>query len=109
MIIKKWLISKLGGVTQEEHQKDVQDKINLYRKDLFRVGDLVYVNNGIKNPHYQYYLIESYSNGYCWIVGTSMDYKGRRHLTDGVHINEMSLEPYRFCKTCNQVLQSKTK
>ena len=109
MSIKKWVIKKLGGVSRVDVETEIQNKVNSYRKDLFRLGDLVYVNNGIHDPNRQYYLIESYSNGLCWYVGTSMDYKGRRWLTDGAHISEISLEPYKFCKTCNQILQPKTK
>lgn len=76
-------------------------KENKYQKrQIFREGDLVYIDHKNFNPITQYYLLESYNGGSCWYVSKNQNDTNRRELVNGVGVENISFEKPKVCHSC---------
>ena len=102
--MKDWIITSLGGYTQEEYDSmkhSFKRKLEEAKKLAFREGDKVYINS-VRFDKDSYYLLEPYNNNTHWYVSVDPNDTLRRGLVNGVSIENISHEPFDYCKFCNK-------
>jgi len=87
----------------KEEITELKDQVTVLYRLQFRVGDIVYVNDNVRNPRHKYYLLEAYNNGYCYYISQSKDSKSFG-IGDGINVKHLSHTPPKTCNCCNQLL-----
>lgn len=119
--MRKFIISLLGGFTQQEKAKAIQEAksflIELHDKEVhklkskvFRSGDPVFITNGKSSFTVgdMYYLLEPYNGGYYWYISKDPNDKQRREMSNGVSVDNISHDPPEKCPHCQSIINNKT-
>ena len=94
------------GKSKKKLRKEIselKDQVHELYKLQFREGDMVYINDGHRDPRIPFYLCKSYNNGNCYYVSTEKG-KHSHYIGDEAHTKYMSHEPPKQCHCCNHLL-----
>ena len=83
--------------------ENLQRKNEGLRRLTFRSGDIVFINDGKRDPQKPYYLL--HSNGAYLAMWYVSDQKDGRECRDPVSAYDISHEAPKSCKCCGQLLQ----
>ena len=94
----------IAWILAQRKQQRLEMQIKRLHEKQFRVGDLVYVNDGKKNPLQPVYLRESYNGGMCYYVSERKDGRFDSFDLNGVETKHLLTDVPDTCKCCGSLL-----